>query len=366
MVSNIIRHNDLENVKSRWTAFWDRSATDRPCLDIVVPATVCDPGLPEPSTHVDAWFDPAWVSQCLMQSATCKEYYGESIPSDGARVLMTGWTHGCGSHMGFSKDTIWHQPFMDSLDDADQWNPSTDIWRPKTDALLKHLLKTLSDKTCITYPYQLPLNDLLSAMRGPENLLVDLALDADRCGDVIESLMPRWIENFEHFRSIIETAQDGCFWGWPGIWSKDFVMITQSDISCMISSQAFERYVMRELDILGERYDRIWYHLDGKGAKRHLPRLLEAPYIKAIQYVPSPDEKPNGPAHIELYRSIQNAGRCLDISVPAESVEYLVRHLNPQGLVIRTYVPSRTDAEELLDNAVKWCGTHTDEVKYDS
>lgn len=359
MASDIICHNDWEMVKARWTAFWDRSETDRPCIDIVVPVNTNDFNLPEPATPVDSWFDPEWVSQFLMQSVLSREYFGEAIPSDGARVLMVGWTHGCGNHVGFSRDTIWHQPFINNLDDADLWNPgSGDPWRVKTETLLRHLLQEIAGEIRITYPYQLPLNDLLPAMRGPENLLLDLALNTDQCSDTVESLMTRWIENFEYFRRIIETTQDGCFWGWPGIWSEDFVMITQSDVSCMISGQAFEQFVMRELDILGRRYERIWYHLDGKGARRHLPRLLEAPYIKAIQYVSSPDEEPNGPAHMDLYRSIQDAGRCLDIAVPHESVEYLIRHLNPEGLVIRTCVPTSDHAEEMLENSVKWCGTH--------
>ncbi|MHB1458313.1 MAG: hypothetical protein ACYC0V_15500 [Armatimonadota bacterium] len=359
MASDIVRHSDWEKVKARWTAFWEKSETDRPCLDIVVPVDISDSIALQQAAPEDTWFDPEWVSRFLLQSALSREYFGEAIPSDGAKVLMTGWTHGFGNHIGFSHDTIWHQPYMNSLDNADKWNPSADDpWRMKTETLLRHLLHEMAGKILITYPYQLPLNDLFSAMRGPENLLVDLALDVNQCGSAIEASMPRWIENFEYFRRIIETAQDGCFWGWPGIWCKDFVMITQSDISCMISESAFERYVMRELEILGRRYDRLWYHLDGKGARRHLPRLLNSPYIKAIQYVASPDEEPNGPAHLELYRSIQTAGRCVDIAVPPENVECLVRHLNPEGLVIRTWASTRTHAEELLENSTKWCGTH--------
>jgi len=98
--------------------------------------------------------------------------------------------------------------------------------------------------------------------------------------------------------------------------------------------------------------------VDGRGAKRHLPTLLSRSYLRAIQYVPSPDERSNGPGHLDFYRQVQAAGRCLDLSVPREHVEFLVRHLRPEGLVLRTWADSVEEADELLDAAVQWCGTH--------
>ena len=80
--------------------------------------------------------------------------------------------------------------------------------------------------------------------------------------------------------------------------------------------------------------------------------------MRAIQYVPGAGQPPNGPDYLDLYRQVQAAGRCLDIDVPIENVELLIRHLRPEGLVIRTYVAKPELADELLDKAVKWCGTH--------
>ena len=134
-------------------------------------------------------------------------------------------------------------------------------------------------------------------------------------------------------------------------------MVTQSDMSCMISADHFERYVMCELDLLAEYCDRVWYHVDGPDARRHVPALLSRPSVRAIQYVPGAGRAPNGPAYMELYRQVQAAGRCLDISAPLENVEYLVRHLRPEGLVLRTSAADPEQADELLGLAVKWCGT---------
>jgi hypothetical protein len=42
-------------------------------------------------------------------------------------------------------------------------------------------------------------------------------------------------------------------------------------------------------------------------------------------------------------------------------VEYLVRHLRPEGLLVRTFVKTPEQGEELLRNCVSWAGSHVEE-----
>jgi hypothetical protein len=249
---------------------------------------------------------------------------------------------------------------MSSIDDASRWDPGpNDPWREKLEKAFHRLFQVSSNRFFVGYTAQLPVNDIFSLFRGPEEFLVDLGLDAQRCRRRLLETLPRWIEDFDHIRGLIDAHQPGDHvWSWPGLWSPEFVLISQSDMSCMISEDHFDQFVLPELNELGKRYGKIWYHLDGKGARRHLKRLLEQPYIVAIQYVPSPDEPLNGPAHLDLYRQVQTAGRCLDLAVPAENMEFMIRHLRPEGLVLRTGTADPDKAEALLQNAVKWCGTH--------
>ncbi|MHB0998716.1 MAG: hypothetical protein ACYC27_05665 [Armatimonadota bacterium] len=349
---------DWDQVKARFTAFWDMEPTDRPCLDIVVYKQDADLSMRPCETTEDMWFDPEWVTDYLSKLVDARHYLGEAFPHDGAKVLMTGWTLGCSDIVRFSPDTIWHEPVMGSIDDHPKWMPGdADPWRQKTEKLLRHLLKAAKGHFVVTYPYQLPLNDIFSMLTGSETMMLNLADDPVHCGNVLMQRMDDWIENLEYFRRIVDVEQEGCFWGCPGMWSPEFTVITQSDISCMIGSAMFEQFVIPELDVLGERYERVWYHLDGKGARRHLPRLLQLPYIKAVQYVPSPDEPWNGPAHLDLYRQIQNAGRCVDLYVAWDDMEALIKGLKPEGLVLRTAAPSLEAAQELIDHTAKWSGS---------
>ena len=52
------------------------------------------------------------------------------------------------------------------------------------------------------------------------------------------------------------------------------------------------------------------------------------------------------------------AGRCVDIEIRGrKDVEYIIRHLRPEGLLIHTRAENPEDAQKLLADAVKWSGS---------
>ena len=148
------------------------------------------------------------------------------------------------------------------------------------------------------------------------------------------------------------------FWyggaGWMPFWAPEPYCGTQSDVSCMLSPDQYDRFVLPELSLVAEMRGPLWYHLDGGDAKQHLPRLLSLPFLRVLQYTPAPCEPPNGPAHLEMYKRVQAAGKIVHIEVPAAHVEPMVRELDPAFLMLHTHVPSRADGERLLDQCVEW------------
>jgi hypothetical protein len=109
-----------------------------------------------------------------------------------------------------------------------------------------------------------------------------------------------------------------------------------------------------ELDVCGRECGALWYHLDGRDAQQHLPRLLSLPYMRVIQYTPTPAEPPNGPEHLDFYRRIQAAGRIVHIAVEPAQVEPLCRELDPSRLMLTTSCGSPQEGRQLLADAVRW------------
>lgn len=61
-----------------------------------------------------------------------------------------------------------------------------------------------------------------------------------------------------------------------------------------------------------------------------------------------------GPAHLDLYRKVQAAGKIVHIELCPEDVEPLVRELDPRLLMLSTRCSSIRKGEALLAAAARW------------
>ncbi len=349
---------DWPQAARRLAATWQRANDDRPALDIRVRHRQV-PGPAWPGDDLERlYLDPQYALDSWSATLESTAFLGEAVPTGG--FFLGGYALGCSAHVQFAPNTVWHPHMIDSGHDEIRWNGGPgDPWRRKLDAVVQRLMQEAPGKFLVGAAMQLPLNDLLAVLRGPQDFLLDLAEDTEAWRTRLIETWPRWHDLFDHYLGMALGQGQGCVWGWPGIWHPTELIPTQSDMSCMISSSMFERYVLADLDLLGERHDFIWYHLDGWDAVRHLPALLGRPYIKAVQYVSAAGQPPNGPTFLDMYRQVQAAGRCLDLEVPWEHVPFLIRHLQPQGLILRTWAPSLQAADELLADAPAWAGSET-------
>ncbi len=135
----------------------------------------------------DLWLGLEYVPALTQRKLETTYFGGEAIPADDIHPLMAGWILGCGSNVGFAEDTIWHTPFMSSLDESEigKWRTGPgDPWLGKVEALIDRLLDNAQGQYLVGYAYQLPLNDLLSLLRGPAGA-------ADRPGGGYRAVPPR-------------------------------------------------------------------------------------------------------------------------------------------------------------------------------
>lgn len=351
--------SDWEEAKTRLTALWHHELLDRPCLSVCAPRDVVDIApLPEPVDDEARWLDPGYRTALTQRQLETTWWGGEAIPS----VLQLGnWVLCLGGTPCFSPHTIWFETV-----DVDFENPSPfrhdpdSEWTRKNQTLIAAVCQMAGkDDFLMGSPAALPANDLLSMLMGTEPFLYAL-MDH-----------PEWMED-----AIMTGARDQCaikrdlqdycrsqghqYWygnaGWMPFWAPEPFFSTQSDVSCMLSPELFDRFVLPEIDLYGQQYDALWYHLDGGDAKQHLPRLLSLPYMKVIQYVPAPAEPPNGPAHLEMYRAIQEADKIVHVAVSSQHVEPLLKELDPARLMLHTSCSSPAEGERLLEQSAVWAG----------
>jgi hypothetical protein len=346
---------DWQDAQRRLTALWHHEVIDRPCIAVTAPngRPVAPP--PAPTAPRQKWLDPDWVLADLIARLESTWWGGEAIPS---YLLMGGWALCLGGTPRFDTQTIWFETF-----DVDFSRPSPfrydddDVWvRAHADLYQAVTAFAGKDDFMVGKPCALPANDLLSMLMGTPSFLVSLIDHSAWMREAIIAGAREQVRVRTQLRDMIRNRHD--FWygngGWMPFWAPEPFVSTQSDVSCMLSPEMFDRFVLPELEIYAEAFGPIWYHLDGGDAQRHLPRLLSLPYLRVVQYVPAPAEPPNGPGHLDLYREIQAAGRIVHIDVSKENVEPLLRELDPALLMLQTACSDVAEGEALLEATKHW------------
>ena len=347
---------DWARAQARWDAFWDLAPLDRPCLCVTAPrADGASVELPPLASAQDRWLNPEYVLATALKHLEATYLGGETPPA--APYFMAATTMGCGEHLVFHEGGIALRPTMASLDQPLGWHPGPeDPWRPRVAAICNRLLDEAPGRFIVPVPGQFEHLDLLSMLRG-EGLMLDLVTAPELCTARLVEMRELSAENASYLQGLNASRQGEVgYLSWTNLWSRKPFRCAQADAAAMISPEMFERFVLPELDEQAERYG--WLHYHTCGYKQHLELCLSRPYLRVIQYSPSPKEPPNGPAHLEFYRRVQAAGRALDLQAPAEHMEFLIRHLRPEGVALATGVGTVAEAEELLDRAGGWAGSH--------
>jgi len=345
--------------QKRWDAYWELEPVDRPVLRVFVPrqdAKIVP--LPAVNSVEEKWMNPEYLLAKAINYLESNLFMGEAVP----RILgiMAGTTAGCNGNLDFSEGGISIRPTMSSIDSPLNWHPGPDDpWRPKIEAILNLLLNHFRGKAIMAHTGgQFQHFDLLNMIRGNSEIMLDLVMNPEQCEARLKEIRMLSDENDNHFEKLIDDKQGNVgYVTWTGVWSRQPLVMAQADAAACISPEMFRQFVLPELDHLAERYERMHWHTCGY--KQHLNECLSRPYIRGIQYSPNLKEPGNGPAHLEFYRAVQKAGRCLDIDgVDEADLEFLIRHLRPEGLCIGVAKKNISEAETLLSNAVTWAGSH--------
>ncbi len=347
--------NDWDRAKNKLAALWHGTSSGRPCISAIAPHPGGEPWPALPENPEDRWMNPEWVIPHLRAQLSNTWWGGEAIPS---YIVMGGWVVSAGGIPHFSQETIWFDTF-----DVDFQKPSPFTVREDDPWLLKHrklyaavAMESTGEKFLLGSPCFLPANDLLSMHMGTEHFMFAL-MDEPAW---MQAAILQAAQQLAGERQRLNSTAQKCtsLWyglgGWMPFWAPEPFIATQSDVSCMLSPDAFEQFVVPELDFMGRTAGAMWYHLDGHDARQHLPRLLSLPYLHVIQYTPTPSEPPNGPEHLDFYKAVQKAGRILHISLPPQNVAALAGKLDPALLMLDVYCASESEGQAVIEHTERW------------
>ena len=329
---------------SRW---WD-GRNEEPVLAVCAPTR-------HPRVAWDAWGfmkAPGRIRDVIRdfeRSCEATSFLGDAFPAlfpqTGAVALAPFYTGYC----RFYENTAWFEC-------GKEWDEVRNLSRnPESDWALfnREIVETSLDlgagKWITGMPDFSSPTDILAAIRGTQNLLLDFA---ERPGDVAETtarITRDLVATEREFASLITRVQRG--WStWMPIWCGAHYLPLQCDFSPMISPRMFDELSLPSLAELARALERSIYHMDGPGEFRHLDSLLSLPDLDAIQWTPGAGNPGlEDPCWFPLYRRILESGKGLALlGVPFPCIDAVCDAVGTRGLFISAAAPSADEGRALL------------------
>ncbi len=354
---NLLYKPDWEETKQRYLAWWAHEALDRCAIQVTAPRAGAERivGPERPPTPEARWTDLDYISTLNAQAFRGTYYGGEAFP-----IWHPGYPgHAAlpaflGAPVELDFETGWWNPVLKGedldckalrIDKRGKW------WRFAV-RMLRRAVHECRGKAIPSIGAFGGCGDTLAAMRGTDRLLLDVV---DRPEQVIAAeafCMDRWCEVYDEFYQIVREVSGGST-SWGGVWSPGKTYMAQNDFAYMISPQMYRALFIAEIEKQTRFLDHTMYHVDGVGNFAHVPALCELPRLQALQILPGAG-KPSALHYPEVLKTVQRAGKSLQLYLDSAEVEAALAGLSARGLMIVTSCASEAEAKTLLANAKKW------------
>jgi hypothetical protein len=347
---------DFEAAQERWDAFWRMEIIDRPTLFIRAPKDGVEPAPPLPNlAELTMSFDEVArrAEACIANTYWCAEaipYHFASFGPDQFAAFIGGELDNSRVEFG----TNWAKPFVEGWNEVLPLTLKEDapIWRNALE-LCRTLARAGEGKFLVSV-FDLHSNaDLLSAVRCPERLCLDMVDAPDLIGRAMASARALYAPVFSKLAEASNQPATG-YCGWLPFYSRSPYATIQCDFLALIGPEHARRFVLPALEEEAAYLDHSALHYDGPGALVHCDDILAIPNIDVIQWVPGAGAPPLI-EWMDLLKKIQKAGKGLHILCSAEESKIFHRELRPEGMLYEVPVGSEKEADEL----VEWFRRHT-------
>lgn len=352
--------DDIAERCARHEAFWRKELEDGPLLWITAPSAM--PGEPpkEPDDEESLWTEVDYVLAKAEHDLSRTHFAGDSLPVFNPWLGPDQFAAWLGAEMQLKpRDfTSWVRPSLKNADGYPSFrlDPANRWWNLYLD-IIRSSAQLGKDKWITAYPDLHSGIDALAALRSPERLMLDMLESPETVRRAMSEMTRLWKEIVDLVSNLVLPTGQGTS-NWTMGWSeKRFLCIGQNDFSCLIGPKMFEEFCLEDTVQCTNHVDRAIYHLDGQGALKHLPRILEIERIDCIQWIQGARQPL--PSHwIDLLKSIQDAGKTVQLFYAGahggdadfqHELAVLCQALDPRRLFFVIEARSVEEADALLE-----------------
>jgi hypothetical protein len=343
-----LRDLDMDRIVERYELTLARENHDRPLLHIAYPSGVLKEAPPAPAGIRERYLDFDWQVDNADASIQRSAYLYEGFPSMWCNLgpdILTAYT---GSELEFADDTVWAKHRVKDWKDEPPLRFQRDGFYWKQMEKFMTLAAERGEGKWVVGSGDLHTNgDALSALRGPENLLLDLYDCPDEIHKRLAEMHQVFLEALDAHFGAINSGPSGLVSCWLVAACRGRYAAIQNDFCYMLGPAMFDEFFKDYVEKESAALDWSIYHLDGPGAIPHTESICAAPHLHAIQWVPGP----GGPGHLAqsdymgLLKKIQRLGKGLWLYGTPETCLKMARELRPEGCMYNCSLDSKVEAE---------------------
>ncbi len=347
---------DLQDAARRWDAFYAGELIDRPVVCVTAPRNGACNAVPPLLTYRDKAFGNVdTVLLSALAGAEATYHGGEAVPAFFPSLAADEIAAYIGAEIRWSPDspdTNWSVPFVRNWEQALPLRVQEDnpLWQRVLQLYVRG--SELLEGKMLLAPLDFHSNmDLLAAVRGPEQLCMDLVEQPQAVEEAMKSARAVFPVLWQKITRAGKMSERGY---WQYMFSMDGAALLCCDFIAMISPSMFKRFVLPALEEEAAMVKNVFFHWDGPAALVHEPHILSSKAFYLLEFVPGAGSG-GYMAYLEHLKRWQAAGKAVWVEGTPEEIKALHGELLPQRVVYSTRAASEKDADELL----RWFVRHT-------
>lgn len=354
-MSRISHTFDLTAAGERFDSWWHGDCADRPPVSLWVQHL--PPPTPPAGRHAtlrDRWMDVEFQVERSLAQLEAHPTWGDTVPAYfpnlGPNLTATLY----GVELEFGENTSWCNHILQEPAEWERFlqtapNFANPYWQT-IEQMITCAHERFSRGHYIAMPDLHGNFDILSDLRGPEALCLDLVDEPDLVQRAARHAAEGYREAFLRLHQRL-TALSQPSTTWTIYLHHGPAYVPSCDFWCLVSTAVARQHIVPILELEMAPLDRSIFHLDGPQALRHLEAVLELPGLNALQWV-------YGYGHgrasdwLHVYRQALDAGISVQIiAEDADDALHVLRALGPRGLWLQIGhpFPDQAAAGDFLD-----------------
>jgi 5-methyltetrahydrofolate--homocysteine methyltransferase len=304
-----------ERVKERFTAWWAYEPIGYPLMRVAAAGKPTKkPAYGTEFTNLeDRYVNTAKIMGRYRDYCETHWLLEDSFPAASLNLGPGSMALYLGSEPIFRKESLWYKECVEDWESFGdiKYDPDNKWWRLHLE--MHNTARSLAgDDFLVAIPDIIENLDIVSALRGPQNLCYDLMDKPQTIRDAVGRVDDLYFQYYDAMYDIVKEPDGSSAYTAFNIWGHGRTAKIQCDFCAMISPDQFRDFAQPSLWRQCRRLDNSIYHLDGPDAIRHVPALMEIKELNGLQWTCG-DGQPDGGSErwYPIYDQVREAGKSL-------------------------------------------------------